>query len=68
MNCAKCGHVKHRVMQTRRVEPDLILRQRICRECAYHWFTMEMEMPEGAVKWGTYGLVVADGYKRVHFS
>lgn len=55
-------------MQTRRVEPDLILRQRICRECAYHWFTMEMEMPEGAIKWGTYGLVVADGYKRVHFS
>lgn len=68
MNCPSCGHGKHRVLQTRRVEPDIILRQRVCPECEYRWFTMEMEMPDGAIGWGNPGLVIRDGYKHVHFS
>lgn len=68
MNCARCGHAKHRVLQVRKGEPDTTLRQRICRECGYIWFTMEMEMPDGAVGWTNTGLVVKDGYKHIHFS
>jgi transcriptional regulator NrdR family protein len=68
MNCARCGHIKGRVLQTRRGEPDSILRQRICRECGYTWFTLEMEMPDGAVVWTNTGLAVKEGYKHIKFS
>lgn len=68
MNCARCGHDKHRVLQTRRGEPDTVLRQRICRDCGFTWFTMEIEMPDGAIGWTNKGLTVKDGYKHIRFS
>lgn len=68
MNCARCASPKARVLQTRKEQPDTILRQRICRECGYTWFTLEMEMPEGSVGWTNTGLARKDGYKHIDFS
>ena len=45
-----------------------MLRQRICRDCGYTWFTMEIEMPDGAIGWTNKGLTVKDGYKHIRFS
>ena len=71
MNCARCSHPTSRVLQTRREEPDTILRQRICRECGYTWFTLELEMPDKSVRWvkkgGSTGLVRNEGYQHVRF-
>lgn len=71
MDCARCAHPKSRVLQTRREQPDTIIRQRICPTCGHSWFTLELKMPDKSVrcvkKDGSTGLARNEGYQHVRF-
>lgn len=68
MNCPSCGHERHRVMNTRQEGPETTIRQRICQGCAHIFYTLEIDMPEGSVKWNGNCLHRREGYKHVRFS
>jgi transcriptional regulator NrdR family protein len=67
MNCPACASEKHRVLQTRRDSPESIIRQRICRQCGHTWFSLEVDMPDGAIAWSHSSLIRNDGYKHITF-
>ena len=50
MRCARCDYKRVDVERTVQDTSESILRQRKCPECGYTVFTVEVELPEGAVQ------------------
>jgi hypothetical protein len=51
MNCPICDASTSRVLVTRQDTIESKLRQRKCASCGIKWWTCEVELPLGAVKW-----------------
>jgi transcriptional regulator NrdR family protein len=68
MNCPSCDTDKHRVLQTRQETSESTIRHRICRNCGHEFYTVEVDLPAGAVKNKHEGLARTDGFKRITFS
>lgn len=67
MNCPRCAENQSRVLQTRQETPESTIRQRICRCCGQQWFTLEVELPEGSVKWLGSSLSRKEGFQHIKF-
>lgn len=65
MLCPACAGPKIRCLQTRQESAEATIRQRICRDCGHEWFTLEVDLPPGAVSWKGGYLARKEGYK--HF-
>lgn len=50
MRCPNCDHKRLRVERTFADTAESIVRQRFCTECNYKVFTVEVELPPGAVQ------------------
>jgi transcriptional regulator NrdR family protein len=69
MHCANCDSTKSKILWSRRDSVESKVRKRQCLDCDYAWYTLEMELPEGAVAQGTAGAVNRrPGFQRVTFS
>ena len=71
MNCPVCNSERLKVLHVRKDTCESVIRIRMCRECEYRWPTVEVELPEGAVKWTNFPystLSRVDGYQRINFS
>lgn len=67
MNCPSCGSKYHRVMNTRQEGPESTIRQRICRDCAHCFYTLETDLPQGSVAWKNKSMQRVEGYQHVRF-
>lgn len=71
MNCPVCDGEQLRVLHIRRDTCESVVRIRMCRNCEHRWPTVEVELPDGAVKWTNFPystLRRVPGFKRVNFS
>lgn len=50
MRCARCDYERMDVERTCRDTAESVLRQRKCPECGHKVFTVEVELPDGAVQ------------------
>jgi len=55
MHCPNCDTPAERgncrITQTRNDTIESKIRQRVCLKCDHRWWTVETDLPEGAVKW-----------------
>lgn len=51
MNCPNCDATANRITETRNDTIESKLRRRKCIECGHSWWSCEVELPPGAVKW-----------------
>ena len=51
MNCPICDEIISRVIASKPDTVESQLRQRKCISCHHKWWTCEVELPLGAVKW-----------------
>jgi transcriptional regulator NrdR family protein len=69
MHCANCDSQKSKILWSRRDSVESKVRKRQCLDCNHAWYTLEMELPEGAVAQRTAGAVNRrPGFQRVTFS
>ena len=69
MECPKCGSPQLRVLRTKQETGESTVRQRICRGCGHVFFTVEVDLPDGAVaQVADGGLERRPGFRRVAFS
>lgn len=81
MNCPNCDtfadRQRCRILQSRNDTIETKLRQRFCTNCEHRWWTVEAELPAGAVKWvrrddpdlSAHPLPIRQaGFKRVSYS
>jgi transcriptional regulator NrdR family protein len=70
MDCSRCGSDAVKVLLSRKDTDVSRVRQRHCRSCDHHWFSVEVELPPEAVEWVQDRRKVRRkvGFKRVEFS
>lgn len=70
MRCANCDHPKLSVDRTYADTAETITRCRICSNCGYKVFTVEVELPPGTAchQHGREKLKRLPGALRIHFS
>jgi transcriptional regulator NrdR family protein len=68
MDCPKCASPNHRVLQTRQESTESTIRHRICRGCGHEFFTVEVDLPPGAVTQGKANIRRKEGFRRITFS
>jgi transposase-like protein len=51
MNCPNCDSREIRVLTSKRDTNESILRRRRCGDCGHNWWTVEVELPLGSIKW-----------------
>ena len=68
MNCPKCGSKYQRVINTRQEGPESTIRQRICKDCAHIFHTVEVDLPYGAVAWKGKSMHRVEGFQHIRFS
>ena len=68
MRCAKCDYKRMDVERTGRDTAESVLRQRQCPQCGHKVFTVEVELPDGAVQHTRIGKMKRlPGFLRVRF-
>jgi transcriptional regulator NrdR family protein len=68
MHCANCDFEKSKILWSRHDSVESKVRKRQCLSCNYTWYTLEMELPDGAVAQGSSGMVSRrPGFQRVTF-
>lgn len=70
MRCANCDHPRLSVDRTYADTAETITRCRICSNCGYKVFTVEVELPPGTARHqhGVEKLKRLPGALRIHFS
>ena len=69
MDCSRCGSDAVKVLLSRKDTDVSRVRERHCKSCDHRWFSLEVELPAGAVEWveGPRKVRRKVGFKRVEF-
>ena len=51
MNCPNCDSREIRALTSKRDTIESIVRRRRCGDCGHNWWTVEVELPPGSIKW-----------------
>ena len=69
MDCPRCGADGTRVLVSRKDTDVTRMRRRRCAACDYHFFSVELQVPDEGVAWAPSprGLKRLDGFKTIDF-